>query len=426
MQKAHKSKPKKMNAVMEPHSFDVAIIGGGPVGCTLSCLLAKSGLSIACIDQINPNTHLTQGHDGRTTAISYGSSEILEKAGVWQTLKKDGCAIQDIQILDSGSPALLGFLVGDVGASAFGWIFENRHLRRALFDEMATQKTIAHITPAFVTDYKLQDTHVDVFFQDGRPAIKARLVIGCDGRSSFTREWMGIGTRGWPYHQTAIVCTVRHEYPHHHIAVEDFRPEGPFAILPMTDDAAGNHRSSLVWTIHGHGRTLPTEWDDLSFNAALETRFPAFYGRVQKIGAAYSYPLGLIHAHRFTGTRMALVGDAAHGIHPIAGQGLNMGLRDTDVLARLILGAHHRGQDIGAPALLSQYESERRVDTMAMVAVTDQLNALFSNQNPLLRTARRTGLRMVQCIKPARLFFMRQAMGLSFADQSKKEYNHRP
>jgi 2-octaprenyl-6-methoxyphenol hydroxylase len=406
MQKMHTKKSPNPN-----QHYDVVIVGGGPSGCALACLLGKQGIKTACIDQENPALPVTDAHDGRTTAVSYGSSDILKNAGVWDRIESQGCPIEDIHIMDSGSPALLTFLVKDVGEEAFGWIFENRILRGALFETMKRLPAITHLAPAHVVDYDLHEDHVCIILKD-HPPITAKLVVGCDGRQSFTREWMGIGTRGWSYDQYAIVCTVRHENPHGHIAVEDFRPEGPFAILPMQDDSHG-HRSSIVWTNHGHARPTPMDWNDETFNAALNVRFPAFYGRVERLGKRFSYPLGLIHAHRYTGPRMALVGDAAHGIHPIAGQGLNMGLRDVAALADLLGNEKNNKGDFGSESALKHYESARRLDTLAMVAATDQLNALFSNRNPLLRPIRMAGLRLVQKIAPARQFFMKQAMGLS-------------
>lgn len=407
MQKTHR---KKSSSV--PPIYDVVIVGGGPAGCTLACLLGESGFKTACIDLDDPKTVLGDTYDGRTTAISFGSANVLKDAKIWNNLSSYGCPIEDIQIMDSGSPALLSFFVKDVGEDAFGWIFENQILRKALFDRMNNLSSITHFAPAHVVDYALDNDHVQVMLKD-RPPLHARLVVGCDGRSSFTREWMGIGTRGWSYDQIATVCTVRHTNPHNNIAIEDFRPEGPFAILPMLDDQDGQHRSSIVWTDHGHTKTSPMQWDDAIFNAALNVRFPEFYGHVERLGKRFSYPLGLIHAHRYIGPRMVLVGDAAHGIHPIAGQGLNMGLRDVSALADLLCVQKERGDDLGCARMLNEYERVRRIDTIAMVAATDQLNALFSNRNPALRGVRMAGLRLVQKIKPVRQFFMTQAMGLS-------------
>lgn len=391
---------------------DVIIVGGGPAGCSMAALLASNGVSVLCIDQDDPETTLKGDFDGRTTAISYGSRRVIEAAGAWEALESEACPIDDIQIKDSGSSVLLEFLVKDVDNNSFGWIVENRRLRAALYTRLRELKGAQHIAPARVADFSREADRVVVHLQDGRTA-RTKLVIGADGRKSFTREWMGIGTRGWSYRQRGVVCIVNHENPHGNIAVEDFREAGPFAILPMSDDAQGRHRSSIVWTEHGPEKDSAKNWDVETFNAALAERFPAFYGKPSLSGQRFSYPLALTHAHSYIAERMALVADAAHAIHPIAGQGLNLGLRDVAELVALIIEANNEGRDISNPELLEAYESARRPDNMLMAAATDSLNRLFSNDVAPVRLLRRIGLRMVQAAPVARKFFIRQAMGTS-------------
>jgi 2-octaprenyl-6-methoxyphenol hydroxylase len=391
---------------------EVIIVGGGPAGCSMAALLAAGGVSAICIDQDDPQATLKGNFDGRTTAISYGSRRVIEAGGAWDALNDEACPIDDIQIMESGSAVLLEFLIKDVGNKSFGWIVENRKLRAALYDRLKTLKNAQHIAPARVHNFSRDAHGMTVHLEDGRTA-RAKLVIGADGRKSFTREWMGIGTRGWSYHQRGIVCIVHHENPHGNVAVEDFRGEGPFAILPMSDDAQGHHRSSIVWTEHGAEKDSAKNWDEESFNAALAERFPAFYGKVFLAGSRFSYPLALSHAHTYIAPRMALVADAAHGIHPIAGQGLNLGLRDVAELADLIIDAKKSGKDIGSMEVLEAYQRARRPDNMLMAAATDTLNKLFSNDVEPVRMLRRLGLRMVQAAPEARKFFMKQAMGTS-------------
>jgi 2-octaprenyl-6-methoxyphenol hydroxylase len=397
---------------------DVIIVGGGHAGLTLCALLATHDIKTICIDRDDPKDALKTTFDGRTTAISYGSRRVIDAGGAWDAVIADACPIRDIQILDSGSPVLLDFLVDDVAGNetdvAFGWIVENRLLRRALFDRLATLKKATHIAPATVADFSRDDDAVTVHLADGR-SFRAPLVIGADGRGSFTREWMGINTRHWSYKQRAIICTVIHDNPHNNIAIEHFRREGPFAVLPMMDDDAGRHRSSVVWSEHGAGHHSALDFDDTTFNAALSARFPDWYGTVRVNGPRAGYPLGLVHAHDYIAPRMALVADAAHGIHPIAGQGLNLGLRDIALLAELLVDAARRGDDPGNAALLQTYQEQRRIDNMAMAAATDTLNRLFSNSITPVRIARKIGLRAVQRFAPARKFFMRQAMGAAGA-----------
>lgn len=393
---------------------DVIIVGGGPAGLGLAAILGRHGIAALCIDREKPIDTLAPAFDGRTTAISFGSRRVMEEAGAWDALSEEACAIEDIQILDSDSPVLLDFLIGDVDGDAFGWIVENRHLRLALMAALKKSSIATHIAPAAVTDFSRDDDGVTVHLADGRK-LRAPLVVGADGRQSFTREWMGVGTRGWTYKQRAIVCTVIHANPHNNIAIEHFRPEGPFAVLPMADDENGNHRSSVVWTEHGTGHHSALNYDDATFNTALNARFPDWYGNVRLNGGRFSYPLGLVHAHDYIAPRMALVADAAHGIHPIAGQGLNLGLRDIALMAELLVAAKRAGDDYGSDALLQEYQSRRRPDNMAMAAATDTLNRLFSNNVPPVRILRQIGLRLVQRAAPARKFFMRQAMGATGA-----------
>jgi 2-octaprenyl-6-methoxyphenol hydroxylase len=391
---------------------DMIVVGGGPAGCSLAALLAANGVTVICIDQDDPAATLKGDFDGRTTAISYGSRHVIEATGSWVDLAQEACAISDIKIMDAGSPVLLEFLVKDVEGEAFGWIVENRKLRAALYKKLKDLKNAQHIAPARVADFSRDDKGVNVHLADGRTA-RGKLVVGADGRKSFTREWMGIGTRGWNYRQRGVVCIVHHENPHGNIAIEDFRGEGPFAILPMSDDEKGRHRSSIVWTEHGPEKNSAKYWDEKTFNVALVERFPAFYGKVALSGGRFSYPLGLTHAHSYITSRMALVADAAHAIHPIAGQGLNLGLRDIAELAELVIEAKKAGKDIGGDELLEAYQRARRLDNMLMAAATDSLNRLFSNDVAPVRILRRIGLKMVQAVPSARKFFMRQAMGSS-------------
>lgn len=392
-------------------SVDVAIIGGGHAGCTMAAILGANGLSVACIDQDAPFKTIAPAFDGRTTAISYGSQRVIDAAGVWNSVKDGACPIKDIKIAQSGSPVLLEFLTKDTTSEAFGWIVENRHLRKALYDRLSKFKNVFHLAPARVTDFVRDENTVSVILEDGRE-IRAALIIGADGRNSFTRDWMGIATRGWDYNQRALVCIVQHENPHDNIAIEDFRNEGPLAILPMADDEDGGHRSALVWTEHGQNKNSALHWDDKTFLAALRERFPEFYGEIQSVGKRAAYPLGLIHAQTYIADRMVLVGDAAHGIHPIAGQGLNLGLRDVAVLSDLIINAKKKGDDIGASTLLQSYEAVRRPDNIAMAAATDALNKIFSNNSSSLGMLRKAGIGLIRRIEPVKKILIKQAMGM--------------
>jgi 2-octaprenyl-6-methoxyphenol hydroxylase len=395
---------------------DVIIVGGGLAGLTLAALLGSLGARVACLDREPPESHLNAAYDGRTTAISYGSRKVLEAAGVWAALEKAGsgaCPIRTIHILDgetSGRGVPLEFDSAEAGGRIFGWIVDNPDFRRCLFERVKALKTVRHVAPCAVTDFFVGADHVAV--TTGNGVFRAPLVIGADGRNSFTRAWMGLGTRAWSYRQQAVVCCAVHDNPHGNVAVEHFRREGPFAILPMSDDAQGRHRSSVVWTNHAdQGGNSPLHWNEDSFNAALTARFPAWYGQVRLHGKRAAFPLSLVHAHNYIGPRMALAAEAAHAIHPIAGQGLNMGFRDIASLAGLITAALKNGEDVGGDTLLQAYQRERRFDNMAMAGATDGLNRLFSNDLPAMALARHAGLKIVANWPRAKRFFMGQAMG---------------
>ena len=389
------------------NNYDVIIVGGGLAGLSLSCMLGNAGLKTAVIDAADPNKAMSG--DERTTAISYGSSKILEQAGIWNALENKGCPIRNIKILDGQSSVLLNFLSEEVENKAFGTILLNSDIRAELKRAVLENENVELIAPAHVSDFKLNDESVSVILSDSRE-LTANLAIGADGRNSFMRDWMGVETRQFSYNQRAIVCIAAHENPHENVAVEHFWAQGPFAILPMIDDENGKHRSSIVFTEHGpKSRSLMTLSRE-GFETALREKFPQSYGRVDMLGDRNAYSLGLVHARQYIAPRMALIADAAHGIHPIAGQGLNLGFRDVKEMANLVLHANENGQDIGNSELLETYQRRRRPDNMAMVAFTDGLVRLFSNNAPPLRFARRLGLKAVSKIPMAKRFFMKHAM----------------
>ncbi|MCS5597768.1 MAG: UbiH/UbiF/VisC/COQ6 family ubiquinone biosynthesis hydroxylase [Alphaproteobacteria bacterium] len=395
----------------------VAIIGGGQSGLTLASILGRNNVPTICVDRDPPALHISENFDLRTTAISYGSAQVLKAAGVWDTLLAEACAIKDIDILDSDSPVLLKFLIDDVQKDAFGWIINNRDMRIALQQKITTHDQTAHIAPDQATDFTAHNDYIEITLASGT-IIHADILVGADGRTSFVRKHANIPTRKWPYNQRAIICTVAHERPHNHVAIEHFKAEGPFAVLPMSDDADGTHRSSLVWTEDYDGSVYAKEnslmaLSDDAFNAELNKRFPDTYGAVHMVNERRAFPLGLEHAVDYIAPRLCLIADAAHGIHPIAGQGLNLGMRDIAALAEILVDAHENDQDLGAQDLLEKYQRKRRFDNMAMAAVTDALVKVFGVSFPPFRAARQMGLKAVDRINPIKKFFMKQAMGTS-------------
>ncbi|MBK7362356.1 MAG: UbiH/UbiF/VisC/COQ6 family ubiquinone biosynthesis hydroxylase [Micavibrio sp.] len=385
-------------------THDIAIIGGGLAGLTFACLAGQEKrLSIVCLDQAPP----AQNNDLRTTAISYGSRKILEEAGIWQNLSTVPCAIEEIKILDGDSPLLLDFLKEEADGKIFGWIVENSDLKNAMMKTLISLKNVEHRAPVKVKDFSVDENSASAILENGE-TVTAKLVVGADGRNSFTREWMDVPVRTRNYKQRAIVFTAAHEHSHDNVAVEHFRPEGPFAILPMADSEEGTHRSSVVFTEHGPEKNSFMRLSDADFNAELNRRFPENYGRVELIGRRAAHPLSLVHAASYIAPRMALIADAAHAIHPVAGQGLNLGFRDVKALADLVKEAK---TDPGEPDILEKYQQARRFDNMSMVAVTDGLVRLFSNDRPGARYLRRAGLKIVSKLPAAKRFFISRAMG---------------
>ncbi|HPF79022.1 MAG TPA: UbiH/UbiF/VisC/COQ6 family ubiquinone biosynthesis hydroxylase [Alphaproteobacteria bacterium] len=398
--------------------FDVIVVGGGHSGALQTLLLAQGGVKVVCIDSADSATLSDPDQDVRTTAISYGSHQLMRAAGIWNDFLPYACPIDDIQILDGTSPVLLDFNMRDMReevkdeGAAFGWIIENHIIHKILHQALKNESNARHITKTTVVDFKVSDNDVTAKLSSGEE-VMASLVIGADGRQSFTREWMGVGAKQWSYHQQAVVCAVTHSKPHNNIAVEHFKSEGPFAVLPMLDDKNGNHRSSIVWSQHGKNTKNVLSYDDETFLIALNNLFPDFYGEVTKAENRFAYPLNLIHAYNYIKPRMALIADAAHGIHPIAGQGLNLGLRDVAALSEILIDAKNNAEDIGSISVLKKYQHARRTDNILMAVTTDLLNKLFSNNLYSVALIRKAGLKIVSRLKPAKKFFMRQAMGAS-------------
>lgn len=389
-----------------PDRVDVAICGGGLVGLTLGVALARHGVETAVIDPAPPADMVSAEFDGRVSSIALGSKRVLDGIGVWASVADEASPILEIRVSDGDAPLFLHYDHAEVGDEPLGWMVENRRMRAALLAEAESLAALHHHVPVAV-DQVTPDGEVSrVSLSDGR-VIEAALAVAADGRRSRLREAAGIGTVGWSYHQVGIVCTVRHERPHRNIAHERFLPAGPFAILPMT----GN-RSSLVWTEREDLAPEIMALGDDAFLAELESRFGDFMGALEVVGPRWSYPLTLCHAERYTAPRLALIGDAAHGMHPIAGQGFNLGIRDCAALAELVVERCRLGLDVGAPDLLARYQRWRRFDSTMLLTMTDALNRLFSNDVTPVRIARDMGLAAVNQVPPLKRVFMRHAMGV--------------
>ncbi len=384
---------------------DILIQGGGFAGMTLALLAAKAGHSVVVVDQANIPTRIDGQKDVRTVAISAGSRSILTEAGVWSAEAFPMCPITDIQILDGdGADVYLEFGAHEVeGGSAFGHIVDNIDLRRVLIEKAAENDKITHILEDSLENWQVFDGFLTGKTKKGTE-ITAKLLVGADGKTSNIRKQANMGVFGWDYHEKALVCTIGHEHPHQNIAIERFRADGPFAVLPMEDDADGMHRSAIVWTLKKNDPRLDRQAEQADIQALL----PEFYGPIIWMGKSQAFPLTLQQTYTLIGERTALVADAGHVMHPIAGQGLNVGLRDVAELAELLKGA----ADPGAASLLNAYDRKRRMDVTSMMIFTDKLNRLFGNNIAPIRWARRFGLKTVGRIAPVKDFFMKRAMGL--------------
>ncbi len=384
---------------------DIIISGGGMIGMATAVALAQNNLDVALIDLAPPQTALAPAFDGRASAIAFASYRMLDAIGVWDAMSAHAQPINDIRVSDNNSPLFIHFDHNELGDGPLGFLVENRHIRHALDQAVAKAANITRLAPDRIADLVHNTSNARATLESGQ-TIDAKLVISAEGRTSPLREGADIRTMEWSYRQTGIVATVEHEYDHQGVAHERFMPGGPFAILPLT----GN-RSSLVWTEATDIAATIMTLGERGFNAEMRKRFGDFLGHVETVGPRWSYPLNFHHAETYVGERLALVGDAAHGIHPIAGQGLNLGLRDVATLAQVLVETTRCGLDIGTPLTLERYEKWRRVDNLTLSLVTDGLNRLFSNDIGPIRIARDLGLGAVQQIPPLKKFFMKHARG---------------
>lgn len=388
---------------------DVLIAGGGLVGLPLALALAQGGLNVTIAEPVSPETMTAERFDGRVSAIAFANMRMYEALGLRAVLEPDAQAIDDILISDaklgrSASPLSLHFDHHEIGEK-LGYILENRHIRSALIAAVAAEPRITYLSGLAVTGVEVGKSFAVARLSD-RSSVEAKLVVGADGRNSSLRDAQNIAVVSWDYPQTGIVTTVEHELPHNGVAYEHFLPSGPFAILPIT----GN-RSSLVWTEHNAIAPAMMALDQTAFAGEIRKRFGAHLGEVNPIGPRWSYPLMLQLARAYVRPRFALIGDAAHTIHPIAGQGLNLGLKDVAALAETILDAARLGLDFGALDVLQRYERWRRFDSFVLAAATEGVNRLFSNDLAPVRFVRDIGLGLVDGIAPLRRFFMRHAGG---------------
>ncbi|MBX6327353.1 MAG: ubiquinone biosynthesis hydroxylase [Pseudolabrys sp.] len=389
---------------------DVVIGGAGFAGLALAVALRQALGDPFAVMVVDPTLAQARSRDPRASAIAAAARRLFEAIGVWQRVETEAQPILDMQVTDSKlehvvRPTLLTF-GGEVDAGEpFAHMIENRLLIDALVER--AQALGVALRAEAVVGFESRAHAIDVECSHGG-AVSARLLVGADGARSRIREQAGIAVHGWHYGQTAIVCTVAHERDHGGRAVEHFLPAGPFAILPLR-----GRRASIVWTEERSEAERIMALSDADFLAELEKRFGLHLGALEVIGPRRAFPLGLFTARSFIGDRLALIGDAAHIIHPIAGQGLNLGLRDVAALAEAIVDAARLGLDIGGQPVLERYQRWRRFDTMTMGLATDGLNRLFSNKSDILRLARDVGLSLVERAPALKRLFIREAAGFT-------------
>ena len=389
---------------------DILILGGGLVGSALAIALDRHGVSSIVVDPADPAVILDANFDGRASAIASAPMRMFAAIGVDALLGDHGCPIEGIRVSDGLAPGKLDFEPDD-GDGALGTMFENRHLRAALM-RGASEAPLADVRMRTRAVSVERDAYGVRATLDSGAQVRAQLLVGAEGRNSPTRETAGLNVARWTYDHAAMITTFHHREPHENIAFEIFYPEGPFALLPLNDDAEG-HRSALVWSVRRAQAPGMLKLSERAYLAEAEKRMGGFLGPLSGLTHRSSYPLGFHHAARITAERLALVGDAAHGIHPIAGQGVNVGFRDVATLVEVLVEGKRTGLDLGDAQLLARYERWRSLDTFMVATATDGLTRLFGIPGRAASAVRRFGLSAVDRLPPLKRAFMAEARGES-------------
>jgi len=391
---------------------DILILGGGLVGLTLALALDKAGIATVIVDLADPETQLAAAFDGRASAIASASWNMLTAIGVAEALAPHGCPIKRIEVRDGLQHDCLDFT--PEGDDAFlGMMVENRIVRQALHTAVA-QAAHIRLMSKTTADVSRAESGVTATLSTGE-TVNARLLVVAEGRNSPTRAAAGLRTANWAYPHTAIISAINHSIPHDNVAHEIFYPAGPFALLPMLADSAGGSRSALVWTVDTKDAAGVLALNETAFAAEVSKRMGGLLGEISIAAPRSSYPLSFHHAATITAERLALVGDAAHGIHPIAGQGLNLGFRDVAALVEVLVEGARLGLDYGDAQLLTRYQRWRSLDTLMVAGATDSLARIYGLKGAKARGIRRFGMRAIQRIKPLKSLFMAEARGESGA-----------
>jgi 2-octaprenyl-6-methoxyphenol hydroxylase len=389
---------------------DVIILGGGLVGLALAAALDSSGLSAAIVDPADPDQRVDAKFDGRTSAVSSSSMRMLRATGVADHFPAPGCPILKIQVADGLEPGGLAFEPA-TDDEPLGWMNENRNLRAALRARAEAGKNLWMLWKSSIAHVDRGEHQVVVSLADGRK-LCAPVLVAADGRNSAMREQAGIRMARWRYDHMAIVSVLYHERPHENVAYEIFYPSGPFALLPMTDEGK-RHRSAIVWSVQKEDAAGFLSLSDKDFAAEAAAAMGGFLGKVSLAARRSTYPLGFHHAAQITSDRLALVGDSAHAIHPIAGQGLNLGFRDAAALAQVLVEGARLGLDLGDKQLLDRYQRWRSLDALMVAMATDGLTRVYSVPGKLPAAVRRFGMGVIDRIAPIKDRLMAEARGTS-------------
>jgi len=390
---------------------DVIILGGGLVGMTLAIGLAREGIASVVVEMSDPATQTAQGFDGRASAISTASWNLYTHLGMADDLAPRGCPIAAIAVSDGLRPGRIDFRPGDDEGS-LGRMFANRDLRLVMYEVAARESLITFLPNADVAARERGPHGVTVTLTDGR-VLAGRLLVAAEGRLSPTRDEAGFTPARWSYHHRAVVAGLVHELSHDNVAWEIFYPAGPFALLPLLDDEDGRHRSALVWTVAESDADGVLGLPDAAFLGEVSARMGGMFGTLELAAPRASYPLNFHHTAKVIGDRLVLVGDAAHGMHPIAGQGLNLGLRDVAALVEVLADGMRLGLDPGDAQMLKRYERWRALDSVMVAGATDVLTRLFGIPGRVPSAVRRLGMAGVQRSPTLKRFFMNEARGMS-------------
>ncbi len=392
-----------------PDGYDVLIIGGGLVGASLACALGGHGLRIGLVEARPFADSSHPGYDDRTLALAFGTRRIFEGLELWQSIVPEATAIETIHISDRGRPGVARLHAREQGEEALGYVVEARQLGAVIMERLAELKDIDLLCPARLEQVTMhpQAAQARLDWGDDSVDIPTRLLVAADGAHSRVRRQLGIDVVRWDYSQTAVIANVTPELPHRHVAYERFTDDGPVALLPMTQG-----RCAVVCTGNTEDAKTIMDLDDVGFLAHLQARFGDRLGRFLRTGRRQSYPLFMVKSREHARHRVAIIGNAAHTLHPIAGQGFNLGLRDVAALAEVIVAAHRRGADPGDVEVLKSYADWRRWDQRGAIAFTDGLARLFANPLMPVRLARNLGLMIFNVLPPAKRLLSRHTMGM--------------